>query len=93
MPNRFPYSRNYLLPFSRKFKSKLLFLHYKQNIRRTSDTNLMTPEEKSKFLPIVRAFTKILERGKADPSESQALLDQAQVLITDFTKNLRVVIS
>ena len=54
-----------------------------------SDTNLMTPQERNQFLPIVRTFTRILEKGSASANESQQLLNQAQKLTNLLPGNLR----
>lgn len=54
-----------------------------------SDTNLMTPQERNQFLPIVRTFTRVLEKGSADANESQLLLNQAQQLTNLLPGNLR----
>merc|ERR1719260_79582 len=54
-----------------------------------SDTNLMTPQERNQFLPIVRTFTRILEKGSASAIESQQLLNQAQKLTNLLSGNLR----
>merc|ERR1712039_356866 len=54
-----------------------------------SDTNLMTPQERNQFLPIVRTFTRILEKGSASATESQQLLNQAQKLTSLLSGNLR----
>ena len=45
-----------------------------------SDTSLMSIEERINLLPIVRQFTDILERGSADPVETELLLEKAQSL-------------
>lgn len=52
-----------------------------------SDTSLMTPEEKRKFLPAVRAFTNVLEKGNADANDTAALLGYAQDLMRDLPSN------
>merc|ERR1712158_152261 len=52
-----------------------------------SDTSLMTAEEKRKFLPAVRAFTNVLEKGNADANDTAALLGYAQDLMKDLPSN------
>merc|ERR1712142_1221631 len=54
-----------------------------------SDTNLMTPQERNQFLPIVRTFTRVLEKGSADANESQLLLNHASELTNLIPGNLR----
>jgi len=54
-----------------------------------SDTNLMTSQERAQFLPIVRTFTRVLEKGSADANESQLLLQQASQLTNLIPGNLR----
>ena len=45
-----------------------------------SETSLMTAAERAQFLPIVRTFTGILEKGNASPSETNKLLGQIREL-------------
>ena len=40
----------------------------------------MTAAERAQFLPIVRTFTGILEKGNASPSETNKLLGQIREL-------------
>merc|ERR1712083_956898 len=54
-----------------------------------SDTNLMTSQERAQFLPIVRTFTRVLEKGSADANESQLLLQQASQLTNLIPANMR----
>merc|ERR1712212_263686 len=54
-----------------------------------SDTSLMTSQERAQFLPIVRTFTRVLEKGSADANESQLLLRQASELTNLIPGNLR----
>jgi len=46
-----------------------------------SDTSLMTAEEKQRFLPAVRSFTNVLEKGNADANDTAQLLQYAQDLM------------
>jgi hypothetical protein len=54
-----------------------------------SDTSLMTSVERAQFLPIVKTFTNILEKGSADSSEIQTLLQQAKELTKFLPGNLQ----
>jgi len=45
-----------------------------------SDTSLMTSDERAQFLPVVRTFTSVLEKGNADPNETNQLLQQIRQL-------------
>merc|ERR1711997_345545 len=45
-----------------------------------SDTSLMTEEERQQFLPVVRTFTSVLEKGSADATETNTLLQQVRQL-------------
>ena len=47
----------------------------------------MTAEEKRKFLPAVRAFTNVLEKGNADANDTAELLRYAQDLMKDLPSN------
>ena len=49
----------------------------------------MTAQEKQQFLPIVRSFTSILEKGSADANEANALLSQANQLTSLLPANFR----
>jgi len=52
-----------------------------------SDTSLMTAEEKQRFLPSVRAFTNVLEKGNADANDTAQLLQYAQDLMKSLPSN------
>ena len=58
-----------------------------------TSTSLMTPEQKEEFLPIVRTFTGILEKGSANAKEANALLTEANKLTTLLPANVRNSIS
>merc|ERR1739838_542511 len=45
-----------------------------------SDTSLMTEEERKQFLPVVRTFTSVLEKGNASPTETNTLVQQIRQL-------------
>ena len=45
-----------------------------------SDTSLMTEQERQQFLPVVRTFNSILEKGNADGADTNALLQEIQEL-------------
>merc|ERR1711962_1624594 len=45
-----------------------------------SDTSLMTEQERQQFLPVVRTFDSILEKGSADGADTNALLQEIQEL-------------
>ena len=49
----------------------------------------MTPQERQQFLPIVRSFTAILEKGSANADEANALLAQATQLSSLLPANFR----
>ena len=49
----------------------------------------MTQQERQQFLPIVRSFTAILEKGSANADEANALLAQAQQLTSLLPANFR----
>ena len=40
----------------------------------------MTDEERQQFLPVVRTFNSILEKGSADGTDTNALLQEIQEL-------------
>ena len=40
----------------------------------------MTEQERQQFLPVVKTFTSILEKGNADGTETTALLQEIQEL-------------
>jgi len=52
-----------------------------------SDTSLMTAEEKQRFLPAVRSFTNVLEKGNADANDTAQLLQYAQDLMKSLPSN------
>jgi len=54
-----------------------------------SDTSLMTAAERAQFLPVVRTFTSILEKGNADPNETNQLLGQIRTLNSLIPANMR----
>ena len=54
-----------------------------------SDTSLMTAAERRQFLPVVRSFTNILEKGNASPSETNQLLTQIRTLNELIPANMR----
>ena len=54
-----------------------------------SDTSLMSIEERINLLPIVRQFTDILERGSADPVETELLLEKAHSLTRFIPENIK----
>jgi len=54
-----------------------------------SDTSLMTASERAQFLPVVRTFTSILEKGNADPNEINQLLGQVRQLNSLIPANMR----
>ena len=45
-----------------------------------SDTSLMTEQERQQFLPIVRKFTNVLEKGNANAAETQDLVSEIRKL-------------
>ena len=45
-----------------------------------SDTSLMTNAERNQFLPVVRTFTNVLEKGNADPNEINQLVQETREL-------------
>merc|ERR1711962_22922 len=45
-----------------------------------SDTSLMTEKERQQFLPVVKTFNSILEKGNADGADTNALLQEIQEL-------------
>jgi len=45
-----------------------------------SETSLMTDQERQEFLPAVRIFTSILEKGNADGTDTVALLNEIKEL-------------
>merc|ERR1711978_623693 len=52
-----------------------------------SDTSLMTPAERSRFIEPVRVFTNVLEKGNADANEVTQLMQYAQELMRDMNVN------
>jgi len=54
-----------------------------------TSTSLMTQQERQQFLPIVRSFTAILEKGSANADEANALLAQATQLSSLLPANFR----
>merc|ERR1712156_824287 len=46
-----------------------------------SDTSLMTDAERQRFLPAVRTFTNVLEKGNADTQDAARLLQYSQDLM------------
>ena len=53
----------------------------------------MTPQERQQFLPVVRSFTSILEKGGANADEANSLLAQANQLTSLLPANFRNSIS
>ena len=49
----------------------------------------MTDSERAQFLPVVRTFTCILEKGDADSNETNSLLQQVRQLNQLIPENLR----
>ena len=49
----------------------------------------MTAAERAQFLPVVRTFTSILEKGNADPNETNQLLGQIRTLNSLIPANMR----
>ena len=49
----------------------------------------MTQQERQQFLPIVRSFTAVLEKGSASTDETNALLAQATQLTSLLPANFR----
>ena len=49
----------------------------------------MTDSERAQFLPVVRTFTSILEKGNADPNETTAILQQVRQLNQLIPENLK----
>ena len=47
-----------------------------------SDLNLMSDEERAKFLPAVEAFTSLLKKNNLSPAETKNLLAEAKKLDT-----------
>jgi len=45
-----------------------------------SATSLMTDSERQQFLPVVRTFTNVLEKGNANPTEVNTLMSQVREL-------------
>ena len=58
-----------------------------------SDVSLMTSAERAQFLPVVRTFTSVLEKGNADPRETNVLLQQVRELNNLIPGNIRNSIS
>ena len=54
-----------------------------------SETSLMTASERAQFLPVVRTFTSVLEKGNADPNEINQLLGQVRQLNSLIPANMR----
>ena len=54
-----------------------------------SSTSLMTDQERAQFLPMVRSFTRALEKGSTDANENRLLLQQAKELGKLIPENLR----
>merc|ERR1711964_57799 len=52
-----------------------------------SDTSLMTPAERSRFIEPVRLFTNVLEKGNADANDVTNLMQYAQELMRDMNFN------
>merc|ERR1712241_727566 len=52
-----------------------------------SDTSLMTPAERAKFIKPVKVFTNVLEKGNADANEVTQLMQYAQELTRDMNVN------
>jgi len=52
-----------------------------------SDTSLMTPAERSRFIKPVTVFTNVLEKGNADANEVTQLMQYAQELMRDMNVN------
>ena len=49
----------------------------------------MTESERAQFLPVVRTFTRVLEKGDADSNEINTLLQQVRQLNQLIPENLR----
>merc|ERR1712241_1240032 len=45
-----------------------------------SETSLMTDQERQQFLPVVKTFTKVLEKGSADATDTKKLVQQIREL-------------
>ena len=58
-----------------------------------SATSLMTNAERQQFLPIVRTFTNVLEKGNANPTEVNTLMSQIRELNNLIPGNIRNSIS
>jgi len=54
-----------------------------------SETSLMTEDERTQFLPVVKTFTGILEAGNADPNKTKELLEQIRKLNALIPANMR----
>jgi len=52
-----------------------------------SDTSLMTDAERQQFLPAVRTFTNVLEKGNADTNDIAKLLEHSQDLMALIPSN------
>jgi len=52
-----------------------------------SDTSLMTAAERQRFLPAVRTFTNVLEKGNADTNDIAKLLEHSQTLMALIPSN------
>merc|ERR1711978_181082 len=52
-----------------------------------SDTSLMTAAERQRFLPAVRTFTNVLEKGNADTNDIAKLLEHSQDLMALIPSN------
>merc|ERR1712029_648279 len=48
-----------------------------------SDINLMTNEERARYLPSVRTFTNILKKDNVAPDEINLLLEQTRDLVNN----------
>ena len=49
----------------------------------------MTDSERAQFLPVVRTFTRILQKGDTDSNETNSLLQQVRQLNQLIPENLR----
>ena len=76
-------------PLSEVVKMYSLFSCIFSGLFPLSSTSLMTDSERSQFLPVVRTFTSILEKGNADPNETTAILQQVRQLNQLIPVNLR----
>ena len=65
------------------------FVHLFSGVFPLTSTSLMTQQERQQFLPIVRSFTAILEKGSANADEANALLAQATQLSSLLPANFR----